>query len=969
MVQEQPEQYNWWQETFIQLTWVGMNKNVVIAAAVGVVGIALLARYYLVTPEGSDVATDCAKLVKEGFLRVAFERQHRFLGKVEEQTANCRGGEIAVEHRDRPWVDWPNYWGTGDESSNADKVSVTGLPEKLRNDFGVQGALMDLEYQRIELIHFNLFDNSTYEDYVKGRGGQPGPVLKTWPEMRLPPDHPDFAAVGGAREQVCKGKLVRGRTLTGICNDVKNPAMGSSGQLFARNTQFEETFPDLEETELTKNRHGGRLALLKPDPQLISRRLFTRMQPEPAKCNAGHGLTDGSAQASCEYRKAPFFNVLAAYWIQFMTHDWFSHLVEGRNSPEMIGVGCESETARSLGCRPDEVMEKSLVAQSARPGSFEHNGKTYRKRARKTTRNGVTAWWDLSQIYGYDEVSAERVRRDPNDAAKLLMNRVEGLNGEGDLLGYLPGFKTCPAGTSAEECQNAPVNPEWRGQESAAFPDNWSIGLSFYHNLFSREHNLFVNEFRKQAAQTPIADSGLRNPNFPNRVIAYQDVTSEELFEVGRLVVSAEVAKIHTIEWTTQLLYDEPLYIGMNGNWHGVFSDHRALKSILGKIAVKRLGTSDSETKASDFYSIFASGAGIVGLGSNIHGWKIDNADHINGGVNHFGSPFNFPEDFVSVYRLHPLIPDLIEMRIWDADPNDIAAKTPVVETFRHKATAAMHGTGLANWALSMGRQRLGLLNLQNHPMFLQNLKIERLPEKLDVAALDIIRDRERGIPRFNEFRRQIGLKQLTSFDDFIDRKLSDDDPERRRQQGLAVAMREIYGQHRCDDTKVISRAQLSEGSKGKPITDCLGFPNGSIVDNVEDIDLLVGWLGETTRPHGFAISETQFHVFIINASRRLFSDRFFTSSYRPEFYSTLGLAWVNDNGPNGKLMEKGKQNGHEDEVSPLKRILLRTMPELSEELEPVVNIFDPWARDRGAYYSVDWKPRAGAESDEAFTQ
>jgi hypothetical protein len=44
-------------------------------------------------------------------------------------------------------------------------------------------------------------------------------------------------------------------------------------------------------------------------------------------------------------------------------------------------------------------------------------------------------------------------------------------------------------------------------------------------------------------------------------------------------------------------------------------------------------------------------------------------------------------------------------------------------------------------------------------------------------------------------------------------------------------------------------------------------------------------------------------------------------------------------------------------------------MPELSEELEPVVNIFDPWARDRGAYYSVDWKPRAGAESDEAFTQ
>ena len=549
------------------------------------------------------------------------------------------------------------------------------------------------------------------------------------------------------------------------------------------------------------------------------------------------------------------------------------------------------------------------------------------------------------------------------------MNQVDGLNGVGDLFGYLPGFKTCSAGASPEECQNAPVNPEWRGQESAAFPDNWSIGLSFYHNLFSREHNVFVDEFHRQAARTPTADSGLRNPDAPNRVIAYQDVTKEELYQVARLVVSAEVAKIHTIEWTTQLLYDEPLYTGMNANWHGVFADQKALKSILGKIAVQRLGTSDKEKKASDYYSVFAGGAGIVGLGSNIRGWTIENPDHVNAGMNHFGSPFNFPEDFVSVYRLHPLVPDLIEMRNWDDDPNAITAKTPVVETFRHKATAAMHSAGLANWALSMGRQRLGLLSLQNHPMFLQNLKIERLPERLDVAALDIIRDRERGIPRFNEFRRQIGLKQLTSFDDFVNGKLSEDDPERSRQQGLAAAMREIYGQHRCDDTKVISRAQLSDGSTGQPITDCLGFPNGSNVDNVEDIDLLVGWLGETTRPHGYAISETQFHVFIINASRRLFSDRFFTSSYRPEFYSTFGLAWVNDNGPNGKVMEKGQSNGHEEEVSLMKRVLLRTMPELSAELEPVINVFDPWARDRGEYYSVDWTPREGAESDAAFAQ
>jgi hypothetical protein len=32
-----------------------------------------------------------------------------------------------------------------------------------------------------------------------------------------------------------------------------------------------------------------------------------------------------------------------------------------------------------------------------------------------------------------------------------------------------------------------------------------------------------------------------------------------------------------------------------------------------------------------------------------------------------------------------------------------------------------------------------------------------------------------------------------------------------------------------------------------------------------------------------------------------------------------------------------------------------------------VINVFDPWNRDRGEYYSLDWKPRPGAGSDEAF--
>jgi hypothetical protein len=349
--------------------------------------------------------------------------------------------------------------------------------------------------------------------------------------------------------------------------------------------------------------------------------------------------------------------------------------------------------------------------------------------------------------------------------------------------------------------------------------------------------------------------------------------------------------------------------------------------------------------------------------------WDLRNPDHVNGGVNHFGSPFNFPEEFITVYRLHALVPDLIEYREWDQQPNEIKYKIPVVETFRGKATEAMRPRGLANWAISMGRQRLGLLALQNDPLFLQNLKMTRLQSKtkqIDVAALDLIRDRERGIPRFNEFRRQYGLRQLTSFDDFVDQHLPAGSADRAQQTELVSTLREVYGQHNCDASKVITGTQRNPD--GTPINDCLGHPNGSLIDNVEDVDTVVGWLAETTRPHGFAISETQFVVFILNASRRLFSDRFFTSSFRPEFYTQMGVDWVVNNGPGAPLMEKGTPNGHTQPVSPLKRVLLRATPELASELEGVVNAFDPWARDRGEYYSLEWKPRRGAESDEAFS-
>ena len=74
------------------------------------------------------------------------------------------------------------------------------------------------------------------------------------------------------------------------------------------------------------------------------------------------------------------------------------------------------------------------------------------------------------------------------------------------------------------------------------------------------------------------------------------------------------------------------------------------------------------------------------------------------------------------MYRLHPMVPDLIEYRTWAGDPDLIRLRIPVVDTFRGRATTAMRDHGLANWALSLGRQRVGRLTLQNHPRFLHDL-------------------------------------------------------------------------------------------------------------------------------------------------------------------------------------------------------------------------------------------------------
>ena len=148
-----------------------------------------------------------------------------------------------------------------------------------------------------------------------------------------------------------------------------------------------------------------------------------------------------------------------------------------------------------------------------------------------------------------------------------------------------------------------------------------------------------------------------------------------------------------------------------------------------------------------------------------------------------------------------------------------------------------------------------------------------QVEELIDLAAIDILRDRERGVPRYNRFRELFHKPRLRSFEQMSS------DPD------LVKILREVYG-------------------------------------NPDKVDLMVGMYAETP-PEGFGFSDTAFRVFILMASRRVLSDRYFTDDFTPTVYTQAGFDWVNNNN--------------------MTTLLLRHFPELTPILQRSVNPFAPW--------------------------
>ena len=366
------------------------------------------------------------------------------------------------------------------------------------------------------------------------------------------------------------------------------------------------------------------------------------------------------------------------------------------------------------------------------------------------------------------------------------------------------------------------------GVEDTGFTRNWWVGLSMLHTLFAKEHNAVCDRLKQK----------------------YPSWDDNRLFHVSRLVNAAVIAKIHTVEWTPAMLPNRDANRALNANWFGLATHlfrrrkHRKACATL-NIRHPEMG-------------------GVVGNPIDKH-----------------GSEYGLTEEFVEVYRLHSLLPETLTLRRHQTGV--IIEEIPLAQTRQAGSPKITRDVSMTDLFYSFGNQHPGALVLNNYPEFLQKLSIPGNPV-FDLGAVDILRARERGVPRYNEFRRQLGLNGICRFED-----LTNDEDK-------LESLKEVYG----------------DGPGA-----------------IDDLDLLIGTLAEDpenppVRPTGFGFGETLFQIFILNATRRLQADRFYTDYYNEEIYTREGLDWIDD--------------------SDLKTVLLRHYPKLAGSgLANVSNAFEPW--------------------------
>ena len=309
----------------------------------------------------------------------------------------------------------------------------------------------------------------------------------------------------------------------------------------------------------------------------------------------------------------------------------------------------------------------------------------------------------------------------------------------------------------------------------------WWLGLSLMHTLFTLEHNAICDRLQRE----------------------YPTWSDEELFQRARLVIAALIAKIHTVEWTPAVISHPTTVVALRANWFGVAGER--LRKAFGRL-------SDSEVIS-----------GIPGSATD-----------------HYGVPYALTEEFTSVYRMHPLIPDDYSFRS-AADGHELEQRT-LPELSGPNSQPVLERIGMRDLLYSFGTEHPGAI----------------------VPAI---------------------TTRASSRTSFV-RTGSGRTSRRPTSCGSASSA--------CRATTSSAGCCTSAGVRRRRTDRVAGAQRSRALygGDIERVDLMVGMFAEK-RPEGFAFSDTAFRIFILMASRRINSDRFLTDDYSASTYTQTGIDWV----------------------------------------------------------------------------
>jgi hypothetical protein len=383
-------------------------------------------------------------------------------------------------------------------------------------------------------------------------------------------------------------------------------------------------------------------------------------------------------------------NSLAFAWVNFFVHDFFSR------GTEFSRTGAKQYYKLPVGDGTYVYMSKLPQDPGEKEGAH---------------RSCATHWFDSSQVYGSSEAWARQLRTTTASGAPGAKLRVceDGL---------LPRYR--PWKSSTPPLDLFCGNPE--GSEDAVFLTGDSprsslhVGLLLFHHLFVYEHNYIVDQLAQR----------------------YPQMTDDELYGTARLIVAAEVAKIHTLEWTRQMTGDPVTAEFLRRLWN------------------ERVGSPDAY-RPDRYYAV--------------------------------------SEEFISSYVLHEITP--VQFSIVDASGQEVERLAYVNDLFGLGGQRKLQQYRPAQLFHSFGRNAMGLIypfNVSDQFRRFRGFESPRSTPRslipthpaddagyLDLAAIPVARDRDARVPKYNDLREALNEPRLKRIEDVSS------DPE------VVAALKELY--------------------------------------------------------------------------------------------------------------------------------------------------------------------------------